>query len=180
MKRQLLKTAATILLATISCSVILTGCKKSKPDASDGPTEFTEDSGTADNTTPSTPQTPENTTPDAPQSPEHPSDDKTYKHVVVIGVDGAGAFFKEADTPNIDRIFANGAVTYKCLASNPTISAQCWGSLLHGVTPVYHGITNSIAENTAYPADSKFPSFFRVIRENDEKAVLASFAIGAL
>lgn len=98
-----------------------------------------------------------------------------YKHVVVIGVDGAGAYFKDANTPNIDAIFEDGAVTYNMLTSNPTISAQCWGSLLHGVEPTLHGLTNSIVESNAYPSDSKFPSFFRVIRENDEDAVLASF-----
>ena len=32
----------------------------------------------------------------------------TYKHVVVIGIDGAGAFIREADTPHFDRIFAEG------------------------------------------------------------------------
>lgn len=98
-----------------------------------------------------------------------------YKYVVVIGVDGAGAFFKNADTANIDEIFANGAITYDCLTADPTISAQCWGSLLHGVVPSVHGLTNAVVESTAYPTDSKYPSFFRVIRENDENAVLASF-----
>ena len=98
-----------------------------------------------------------------------------YKHVVVIGVDGAGAYFKKADTPNIDRIFENGAKTYKMLTANPTISAQCWGSLLHGVTPEYHGLTNDIAKNFKFPSDSEFLSFFKVIRDNDPDAVLASF-----
>ena len=36
-----------------------------------------------------------------------------YRHVVVVGVDGAGGWFKDADTPNFDRIFQNGAVTYR-------------------------------------------------------------------
>ena len=98
-----------------------------------------------------------------------------YKYVVVIGVDGAGAFFKNAETPNIDAIFANGAVTYDCLTADPTISAQCWGSLMHGVTPSVHGLTNAVVSSTAFPSNSKYPSFFRVIRENDENAVLASF-----
>ncbi len=98
-----------------------------------------------------------------------------YKYVVVIGVDGAGAYFQNAITPNIDTIFANGAITYNCLTSNPTISAQCWGSLLHGVTPSVHGLTNSIVSSSAYPNDSKYPSVFRVIKENDANAVLASF-----
>lgn len=102
-----------------------------------------------------------------------PSD--KYKHVVVIGVDGAGAYFQNAQTPNLDAIFANGAITYDCLTANPTISAQCWGSLMHGVVPSVHGLTNSVVSSTAYPSNSKYPSFFRVIRENDENAVLASF-----
>ena len=32
-------------------------------------------------------------------------------HVIVIGVDGAGSFFRQAETPNLDRIFARGAKT---------------------------------------------------------------------
>ncbi|MBO4983496.1 MAG: alkaline phosphatase family protein [Clostridia bacterium] len=99
-----------------------------------------------------------------------------YKHVVIIGVDGAGTYFKDASTPNLDNIFANGALTYDCLTSNPTISAQCWGSLLHGVIPSVHGLTNDNTATNAYPSDSSYPSFFRVIRENNENAVLASFA----
>ena len=98
-----------------------------------------------------------------------------YKYVVIIGVDGAGTFFKNAQTPNIDAIFANGATTYSCLTANPTISAQCWGSLLHGVEPSVHGLTNSVVSSSAFPSNSKYPSFFRVIRENDKDAVLASF-----
>jgi len=128
--------------------------------------------------------TAEQSIPSTDQESDHPETEPeitedlvkgTYKHVVIIGVDGAGAYFKNANTPNIDRIFENGAVTYKMLTSNPTISAQCWGSLLHGVTPEYHGLNNTIAASTPYPLDSKFPSFFKVIRENNSDAVLASF-----
>ncbi len=100
----------------------------------------------------------------------------TYKHVIVIGVDGAGNFFNKSETPNIDKIFENGAVTYYALTENPSISAQCWGSLMHGVTNNVHGLTNAIVEATPYPADSKFPSFFKVVRENDKDAKLASFS----
>ena len=104
-----------------------------------------------------------------------PTDTK-YKYVVVIGVDGGGTFFNQTSTPNIDKIFANGAVSYDTLTSNPSISAQSWGSLFHGVTPEFHGLNNTNTGNTPYPVDSPYPSFFRVIRENDQNAVLASFS----
>ncbi len=95
-------------------------------------------------------------------------------HVVLIGVDGGGAFFREADTPNLDKIFADGAVTYSCLCENPTISAENWGAILHGVKREVHGLTNGLAYSTPYPDDSAYPSVFRVIRENMPDAKLAS------
>lgn len=100
----------------------------------------------------------------------------TYKHVIVIGVDGAGNFFKNANTPNIDKIFKNGAITYNALTENPSISAQSWGSLLHGVTNDMHGVTNASAAASPYPVDSKFPSFFKVVSENDENAKMGAFS----
>lgn len=127
-------------------------------------------------------------TPEQPYAPpEQPSnadeqdpdeyDSTPYARVAVIGCDGAGTFFRDAQTPNIDAIFENGAVTYECLTANPSMSAENWGSLLHGVTPHRHGLSNGIIENGAYkyPKDSPFPSIFRVIREEDSGADLAAF-----
>ena len=56
-----------------------------------------------------------------------------FKHVVIIGVDGGGAFFKDTYTPNMDAIFADGSFTYDWRAVSPSISAQNWGAMLHGV-----------------------------------------------
>lgn len=100
---------------------------------------------------------------------------QSYKHVVVIGIDGAGAFIREADTPHFDRIFAEGAVTYSALASNPTISAECWGSMLLGVGPEVHKLTNGVVSSTPYPVDSVFPSLFRRIRQAMPGAELGSY-----
>ena len=96
-----------------------------------------------------------------------------YKHVVIIGVDGAGSFFKDTDTPNMDKIFSDGAITYTGITESPSISAECWASLMHGVNASVHGINANLT--TPYPNDSEFPSFFRVIRENDPGAVLGSY-----
>lgn len=98
-----------------------------------------------------------------------------YKHVVVIGIDGAGAFIREAETPHFDKIFAGGVVTYGALASDPTISAECWGSMLLGVGPEVHKLTNGIVSSTPYPTDSPFPSLFRRIRTAIPDSELGSF-----
>ncbi|MBE6545886.1 MAG: alkaline phosphatase [Ruminococcaceae bacterium] len=100
---------------------------------------------------------------------------KKYSHVIVVGVDGAGAFFKDADTPNFDRIFENGSVTYRALASNPTISAECWGSMLIGVGPEIHKLTNAIVAKDQYKRNAVFPSLFRRIYEAYPDSELGSF-----
>ena len=100
----------------------------------------------------------------------------TYKYVVVVGVDGGGTFFRDTDTPNIDRIFADGAITYETVVCSPSVSAAGWCSLLHGSTTRQHGITrNGDAYGTTFPSDSKYPSLFRVIREVEPEAKLGSF-----
>ena len=101
--------------------------------------------------------------------------DRIYSHVIVVGIDGAGSFIKDAATPNFDRIFANGAVTYGALASNPSISAECWGSMLLGVGPEVHKLTNAIVSSTPYPVDSPFPSLFRRIKDTYPEAELGSY-----
>lgn len=100
---------------------------------------------------------------------------KQTKRVILFGIDGAGTFFEQAETPNIDRIFKEGAVSNRTLTELPSISAECWGSMLHGVDCTMHGLTNSIAGSVPYPSDSPYPSVFRVIREAMPDAKLASF-----
>ena len=97
------------------------------------------------------------------------------KRVVLFGIDGAGTFFEQTETPNIDRIFKNGAVCRRALTELPSISAECWGSILHGVDCRRHGLTNWATGRRPYPADSPYPSVFRVIREHRPEAEMASF-----
>jgi len=98
-----------------------------------------------------------------------------YSHVVVVGIDGAGSFFKDAVTPNFDQIFADGAVTYHALSSNPSISAECWGSMLLGVGPEVHKLNNNHIAKNPYPVDAPFPSLFRRIRAVMPDAELGSY-----
>ena len=100
----------------------------------------------------------------------------TYKHVFLLGVDGAGSFFKVADTPNMDRIFEKGATSYDVMTAIPTISAECWGSMLIGSSAQAHGLTNSIVGAKHYDEDSPIPSVFKRIRTAMPDAILASFS----
>ena len=98
----------------------------------------------------------------------------TYDSVVIVGVDGAGAFYKKTDTPNFDRIFKNGAVSDRVLTANPTISAQCWGSLMTGVKPVYHQFTNDRVSEPNKGSE-KYPTIFQLMYNADPNAKLAAF-----
>ncbi|OCT11359.1 nucleotide pyrophosphatase [Paenibacillus pectinilyticus] len=100
----------------------------------------------------------------------------TCQRVIIIGWDGAGTFVRDAHTPNLDRLFATGAHTLEAQTASPTISAECWGSLLHGVNPVKHGLNNNKAGAELFPDDSPYPSIFRVAREAFPHAQLAAYS----
>ena len=96
-----------------------------------------------------------------------------YQRVVILGVDGAGGYFDQCDTPNFDRIFAEGSVNLNGVSQYPTISAQNWGSMLLGVTAQKHQITNDKAllfKNSG----KKYPSIFSLCAEVDPTATFYS------
>lgn len=97
----------------------------------------------------------------------------TYEYVAVIGIDGMGKFNSQTETPNLDKIFENGAVAWSALSQNPTISAQNWGAMLLGATPIVHKLTNSIISHTHYE-NTALPSVFKTIREAFPDCYLAS------
>lgn len=97
----------------------------------------------------------------------------TYKYAAVIGIDGMGKFNSQTDTPNLDKIFEHGAVAWSCVSQNPTISAQNWGAMLLGATPLVHKLTNGSISNEHYLND-ELPSVFRRLREAFPDCYLAS------
>lgn len=109
-----------------------------------------------------TPDTPEEQTP------------MIYSHVAIIGVDGGGNFFDKADTPNMDRIFANGATSYSAQAEIPTSSAENWGAIIHGVACDVHGFTNDSAAESSIDSDYPYPSVFKVIKQSIPNAEMCS------
>lgn len=97
-----------------------------------------------------------------------------YSFVAVIGIDGMGKFNSQTETPNLDRIFEKGAVNWSALSMNPTISAENWGAMLLGATPLVHKLTNSRVSNEKYTNEA-LPSVFKRIREADPDCYLASY-----
>lgn len=98
----------------------------------------------------------------------------SYKHVYIIGWDGSGAAWGNYDTPNFDRIFADGAVRYDCMGEMPTISAQNWGSILMGVSCDVHGLTNDNTADDLRYSDTANGTIFRYVREKMPDAKLTS------
>ncbi|MBQ4245517.1 MAG: alkaline phosphatase, partial [Clostridia bacterium] len=96
-----------------------------------------------------------------------------YGHVAVVGIDGMGNFNRFTFTPEMDRIFENGAYTNFALSLAPTISAQNWGAMLLGTTPEVHGLTNDIVSTEEYK-NKTFPSFFTTVRKAFPDAFLCS------
>ena len=99
-----------------------------------------------------------------------------YEHVFIFGVDGAGRFFGETDTPNFDRIFQNGAVDHTARAETITVSAQNWGAILSGVSYLRHGLTNDIAGSTERSSSTAYPTIFKHARASFPDAELAAFS----
>ncbi len=97
-----------------------------------------------------------------------------YKHVAVIGIDGMGNFNNLTETPNLDKIFENGATTNYGLSMDPTISAENWGAMLLGAEPIVHGLTNSKLSHNDHKGDF-LPSLFKRIYDNIPNATLYSY-----
>jgi hypothetical protein len=98
-----------------------------------------------------------------------------YKHVILIGIDGSGNFYKNTSTPAIHRMFLEGAGTDNCLTAIPTDSSECWGAMLLGVGPKIHGMTNGTIDKTPYQHRDEHPTIFKMIRDKYPDAKLASF-----
>ncbi len=98
-----------------------------------------------------------------------------YKRVFIIGIDGAGRFIKDADTPNFDRIFKDGAVDYTARAEVKTDSGPNWGAILTGVSYFKTMMDNGVVGSVERAADTDYPTVFNYVRRANPDAVLASY-----
>lgn len=98
-----------------------------------------------------------------------------YKHVVIVGIDGAGRFIEQAHTPNFDRIFKDGAVDYTARTETKSDSGPNWGAMLTGVSFLQTKMQNGTVSSVQRTSDTKYPSVFNVIRSAMPDSVLASY-----
>jgi len=105
-----------------------------------------------------------------------------YNHVVVIGIDGMGAYgLSKANTPTMDSLMAVGSYTLSARAVLPTSSSSNWASMIMGAGPEQHGITSNewqLDNHTLPPTiegpGGMFPTIFSVIKINNPDAITAA------
>lgn len=110
----------------------------------------------------------------------------SHPRAFIIGVDGIGILPQTVDTPGIHRVINNGVHTFKAQTVHPSLSAESWTSLLHGVGPEKHNIYTSFSQlenspelrkpNTSFPLTSAYPSIFRLMHEKNNTADMACFS----
>lgn len=104
--------------------------------------------------------------------PPVPLADRTPK-VIVIGIDGVRPdVLAEVATPNIDGLIAGGSFTARTRTTTPSVSGPGWSSMLTGVWPDKHGVTNNDFTGRRY---DEYPDFLtRIERVRPELSTFAA------
>lgn len=98
------------------------------------------------------------------------------KHVVLIGLDGWGAYsLPKADMPNVKKLMEDGAYTLKKRSTLPSSSAINWASMFMGAGPELHGYTewgSKTPELTSRELNKNgiFPTVFQLLRDERPQA----------
>lgn len=91
---------------------------------------------------------------------------KNVKHVILIGVDGLGAYaIPKANAPTLKNMMQNGAWTLHARSVLPSSSAVNWASMIMGAGPELHGFTEWGSKVPELPSKDTtqyglFPSVF--------------------
>ncbi len=93
--------------------------------------------------------------------------------VLLIGIDGVRPdVLAQVATPNIDALAASGWYTAEARTTTPSVSGPSWSSMLTGVWPGKHGVTNNNFTGRDYDT---WPGFLtRAERERPELATYAA------
>jgi predicted AlkP superfamily pyrophosphatase or phosphodiesterase len=100
---------------------------------------------------------------------------KGVKHVILIGMDGFGAYcFPKVDNPNMKQMMKDGAWTLEARSVLPSSSAVNWASMMMGAGPEVHGYTEWDSRKPELPSRTldqygMFPSIYTLLREQKPK-----------
>ena len=93
--------------------------------------------------------------------------------VLIIGIDGCRPdALLAAETPNIDKLWKNGAYSFSAKTDKISSSGICWTGMLTGVWHEKHNVTTNAYKN---PNIAEYPHFFRRVKE--EKPELKTFSV---
>ena len=92
--------------------------------------------------------------------------------VLLIGIDGVRPdVLAEVATPNMDALAASGWYTAEARTTTPSVSGPSWSSMLTGVWPEKHGVTDNTFAGRDY---ATWPGFLS--RAERERPELSTFA----
>lgn len=101
---------------------------------------------------------------------------KGVKHVIVIGMDGLGAYaFPKSDIPHIKSLMNEGAWSLEARRVLPSSSAVNWASMVMGAGPELHGFTEWGSQKPELPSRELdqyglFPSIYTLLRQQQPKS----------
>ena len=96
---------------------------------------------------------------------------KKIKHVVLIGIDGFGAYsVPDADRPVLKQLMSTGSWSLKARSVLPSSSAVNWASMLMGAGPTLHGYTEWDSKTPEIPSAATneygvFPGIFGLLKQ---------------
>lgn len=92
--------------------------------------------------------------------------------VLLVGIDGVRAdVLAEVPTPNLDALAADGLLVTNARTTRPSVSGPAWSSMLTGVWPDKHGVTNNEFTGARYDV---YPDFLtRIERSRPELSTAA-------
>ncbi len=98
---------------------------------------------------------------------------KKAKRVLMISLDGIRTDgFEQANTPNLDRLMADGALSMNTRVVMPSVTQANWMSHLSSSGPEIHGVDSNdwlLAKHSLDPvvadSDGYFPTIFKVLKD---------------
>lgn len=96
----------------------------------------------------------------------------SVKKVLFIGIDGVRTdALQQANTPGIDSLLTQSYVSWNTDRGPYTVSVPGWTSILHGVWPAKHGLTENSFKHNHY---QRYPDFFTRAKNGNPNLSVAS------